>query len=397
MPKVLHYKTNFLNISETFIDRLVKNHKRFSPVALCFRPRFFTEDIPVYTLPAKGLSRWMNIAAFHLNAPLPCYYKTTKKLRPDVIHAHFGFDAVKLIQISNSLEIPLVVSFYGSDVSRLPSEFGWKRRYKKLAQYGTLFIAASEVMKKSLIELGFPADKIRVVRFGVDLTASSYLEEYMPVPKIMMVGRMVEKKGFIYAIQAVQVLKKRGIKVELNLYGNGPLMQELKEKTESLGLSEQVLFHGYQPVETILEAHNNHSILLAPSVTAKDGDMEGLPNTILEAMARGTPVVASRHAAIPEVITHQETGFLVEEKNLIELADTLENILTGAYDLESIRCKARKVVESDYSVNRMVTNVEKLYNEVLGMELPDEESPNPSGNSDISEEIYSDHKKAVSA
>lgn len=365
MKKVLHYKTNFLNKSETFIDRLIRNHKNFTPVGLCYRPRSFTNGLPLYSAPDNGMAQWINITAFHLNAPLPYYYKTIKKIQPDVIHAHFGFDAVKLMRIANSLDIPLVVSFYGSDVSRLPSEFGWRRRYRKLARYGTRFIAASQIMKESLIGLGFPKEKIHIVRFGVDMEIASFRKKHLPIPTMMMVGRMVEKKGFEYAIRAVHLLQKRGIQTELNLYGNGPLMKSLKKLVSSLQLSKWVRFYGYQPVETILEAHNRHSILLAPSVTAEDGDMEGLPNTILEAMARGTPVVATRHAAIPEVIEHGKSGFLINERDLHTLTDTLETILNGGYDLETIRKNARQVVESRYCVKRMVREVEQIYDEVI--------------------------------
>ena len=376
MKKVLHYKTNYLNDSETFIDRLVKNHKKFSPVSLCYRPRSFTEGIPVFTPPDRGLTKWINFAAFHLNLPLPYYYKTIQQIRPDVIHAHFGFDAVKLMKISHLLDVPLVVSFYGSDVSRLPSEFGWKRRYRKLARHGTCFIAASQIMKDSLISLGFPEEKIHIVRFGVDMDVASFRGKYLHTPSIMMVGRMVEKKGFKYAIQALSELLTRGIHANLNLYGNGPLMESLRKLTVTLNLENQVQFHGYQPIENILDAHDNHSMLLAPSVTAQDGDMEGLPNTILEAMARGTPVVATRHAAIPEVIEHKKTGFLVEERDFITLADILEGIMKGEYDLETIRTNARQVVEAQYCVNRMVDEIEQIYDRVIrGMPHPIERQP----------------------
>lgn len=381
MKKVLHYKTNFLNKSETFIARLIRNHKTFTPAGLCYRPRFFTDGLPLYSVPGKGMAQWINVAAFHLNAPLPYYYKTIKKIQPDIIHAHFGFDAVKLMRIANSLDIPLVVSFYGSDVSRLPAEFGWRRRYRKLARHGTLFIAASQVMKESLMELGFPGEKIRIVRFGVDLEIASFRKKYLPSPTMMMVGRMVEKKGFEYAIHAISELHKRGIRAELNLYGDGPLIRSLEKLAVSLRLGNQVRFHGYQPIENILDAHNNHSILLAPSVTAKDGDMEGLPNTILEAMARGTPVVATRHAAIPEVIEHEKTGFLINERDLNALTDILETILNGGYDLEAIRKKAREVIEAQYCVKRMVHEIEQIYDEVTCIqptESLDKDSADPS-------------------
>jgi len=365
MKRVLHYKTNYLNRSETFIQRLVNNHANYTPTALCYRSLAFTDHTEIEEVPHTGFSRIFNSTAFHLNLPLPFYYKVIKKLKPDVIHAHFGFDAVKMIWFASHFSIPLVVSFYGSDVSRLPSEFGWKRRYKKLGATGSHFIAATQFMKQQLIDLGFPVDKISVVRFGVDLENSPFLKHNQTNHKLMMVGRMVEKKGFKYAIQAVDKLRKENIDVNLHLYGSGPLMPELKDLTQSLSLNGAVTFLGYQPIENVLEAHKDYAVMLAPSVKAEDGDMEGLPNTILESMARGTPVVASRHAAIPEVIEDSETGFLVDEADSDALASKMKDIFQNKYDLERIRRNARQRVEKDYSVSRMVNQTEHIYDELL--------------------------------
>ncbi len=364
MNIVLHYKTNYLNKSETFIDRLVRNHKKYRPQVLCYREKNFTDKLPVHAVPNSGFSSLINTFSFHLNRTLPFYKKTVRAVAPHILHAHFGYDAAKLMNLSIQENIPLVVSFYGADVSRLPSEFRWKKRYNKLADTGAHFIAATEFMKKQLINLGFPKERISIVRFGVDLESSVYIENNLDPSKMMMVGRMVEKKGFEYAIKAVYELQKQNIKVDLNLYGYGPLMDKLIEMRNRLSLEKSVHFHGYQPIETILEAHQSHSLLLAPSVTANDGDMEGLPNTILEAMAKGTPVVATKHAAIPEVIKQGKTGFLVEERDEIQLAKTLEKILSSAFNLDEIRKNARRVIEKEYCVQRMVQEIERIYERV---------------------------------
>lgn len=361
MNKVLHYKTNYLNKSETFIDRLVRNHRRFEPEILCYRRKSFTEGLEVYNPHDDGFFVLPNILSFHLNATLPYYTKVVRKIRPDVIHAHFGYDAVKLINLSLREKIPLVVSFYGADVSRLPTEFRWEKRYNKLAHAGSHFIAATDYMKNQLIDLGFPEEKLSIVRFGVDLEHSEYIDNSLNPCKMMMVGRMVEKKGFEYAIRAISELHKTHKDVELDIYGFGPLMDELVQLRNRLGLQKCVHFHGFQPIESILQAHQSHSLLLAPSVTASDGDMEGLPNTILEAMAKGTPVVATRHAAIPEVIKDDETGFLVKEKSVSSLTEKLNSILSGRYNLDQIRKNARIVVEKQYCVDRMVKEVENIY------------------------------------
>lgn len=361
MKKVLHYKTNFLNKSETFIHRLIQNHDRYHPVAMCYRKKCFTENLSVLEVPSKGIQSWLNFVAFHTNRPLPFYKKILNKEQPDLIHAHFGYDGFKMMRLAETLNIPLLVSFYGSDVSRLPSELGWKHRYKKLAANATHFIAATKFMKSQLVALGFPEEKISIVQFGVELNGSILKEDSPPNHKIMMVGRMVEKKGFEHGIRAISKLREKGIKPDVDIYGYGPQMDMLKDLSKNNHIEDQVFFHGYQPIHKVFEAFHRHSLMLAPCVTAEDGDMEGLPNTILEAMSIGTPVVATRHAAIPELIEDKKTGFLVAEKDVDGLADIIEKIIRGDFDLNKIRRNARKMIEENYSIELMVHKVENIY------------------------------------
>ena len=364
MRSVLHYKTKYLNRSETFIDRLVRNHQEYEPSVLCYEAKSFTDGLPVYESPKKGVARLTNLTAFHLNLPLPYYTSTIRQLQPDVIHAHFGYDAYKLIGPAQKNNVPLVVSFYGSDVSRLPSEFGWQKRYKKLADAGSHFIAATEFMKGQLIDLGFPEDKISVVPFGINLSDFSFREDYNPTNQVMMIGRMVEKKGFEYAIRAVAELQKRDKSVTLNLFGEGPLRGELERLTQKLKLTGQVHFHGYTPISEIIQKLDEHAVLLAPSVTAEDGDKEGLPNTILEGMAKGIPVIATDHAAIPEAIQNGKTGFLTHERNIEQISDKISYVVEGADNIDEIRYAARKYIEDHHSVKHMVNNVESIYKSV---------------------------------
>jgi len=365
MRKVLHYKTNYLNKSETFIDRLVRNHHEFEPVILCCQKHHFTDDMNIHELPKSGLKSVINRAAFHLNFSLPWFKKLIQHEKPALIHAHFGYDSYKLLSISRETGIPLVTSFYGSDVSRLPTEWGWNLRYRRLAEFGAAFIAASDYMKSQLVRLGFPEKKIHVVRFGLNLAELDFFEGNRDTSAIMMVGRLVEKKGFEYGVKAVSKLIKKGSQIKLNIYGDGPLMESLQDLVMQLETEEAIGFHGFQPIETIMQAHHQHILLMAPSVTATDGDMEGLPNTILEAMAKGTLVVTSRHAAIPEAVIHNRTGFLTDEKDVDGIAKTLESVLNKRSDLDSIRKQARETIERDYNIQKMVADVENIYKTVL--------------------------------
>lgn len=364
--KVLHYKSNFLNRSETFIDRLIRNHNRFEPVAMCIEKKHFTDHLPVFQQPQNGIPKLVNTICFHLNLSLPFYRKVIEDQAPDIIHAHFGYDGWRMYRVAQKTDTPLVVSFYGSDVSRLPTEFGWTRRYRKLAQHGQKFVAASELMKYQLVELGFPKEKIEVIRFGIDIEKFCFKNGYNAENRLMMVGRMVEKKGFKYALQTVYLLKNKEHRtVYLDLYGDGPLKETLKKQSRELGIADQVQFHGYVSNKKVRDELQQHSILLAPSVTASDDDKEGLPNTVLEAMASGVPVVGSDHAAIPEAVHHQETGFLVPEKEPRAMASSVIEILDRNLDVEKIRHNARTLIEEQYSVKRLVKDTEDLYSQII--------------------------------
>ncbi len=365
MLKVLHYKSNFLNYSETFLKRLFDHHKQFEPVGMCINKQELSVDFPVYKAPKRGLKGLKNTLSFHLNQMLPFYEDTISLVKPDIIHAHFGFDGYRMIKPSRKMKIPLIVSFYGSDVSRLSSEFDWKRRYKKLATRGDQFIVISDLMKKQLVKLGFPPEKVSTIRFGLDLNKFSFNQFWCPDAPLMMAGRMVEKKGFIYALKAIKILAEQDNHVELDLYGDGILRNELGKKASHWNINHLIHFKGRQPIDEIHRAHRDHSALLVPSVTASDGDREGIPNTLLEGMASGIPVIAADHSAIPEVINHKKTGLLVPEKDAEVLAEMIKTVKKGKMDITLLRENARKKVEREYGMDRMVEEVEAVYQKTI--------------------------------
>lgn len=362
---VLHYKSNFLNPSETFIKRVIGNHHAFEPVGMCINRIDYLNELTVYQKPEKGLPYLTNTLCFHLNWCLPFYTKTIKRVRPDLVHAHFGFDGYRMMKASKKLNIPLVVSFYGSDVSRLPNEFDWKRRYKNLADIADAFIAATDHMKKRLIDLGFPASKIEVIPFGLELEKFSFDTNQPRPKKIMMVGRMVEKKGFRFAIEAIKILKDEGYNYTLDLYGDGKLRNRLETLVEQWNLQDRINFHGHVSIERVLNEHTRHNLLLAPSLTARDGDEEGLPNTILEAMASGTAVVTTNHAAIGEVIDNNQNGLIIEEGNAKALAEAIKFAQSSSCNLKRLRRNARETIEDRFEIHDVVDQIESLYHQVI--------------------------------
>lgn len=363
--KVLHYKTNFLNRSETFIDRLLRNHNHYQPVGMCINKKYYTDHLPVYQKPQSGISGFLNTICFHLNLSLPFYKDVIENVVPDIIHAHFGFDGYRMYGVAQKTNTPLLVSFHGSDVSRLPSEFDWKRRYKNLAQKADGFTAISKLMKKELVDLGFPKQKIEVVRTGIELNDFTYRSDFNPDEHLMMAGRMVEKKGFKYALKAVDILKKSGTNINLDLYGGGPLKNDLQQMAHDLGIEQQVHFYGFVSNEQIRKELQRHCILLAPSVTASDGDKEGLPVTILEAMASGIPVIASDHSAISEVVINNHTGILVEERDVNAIANSIKKILDKKISVDKMKQNGRELIEKQHSIEKVVSNTENTYDKII--------------------------------
>ncbi|MCK6541805.1 glycosyltransferase family 4 protein [bacterium] len=364
-PKVLHFKTNFLNPSETFIERLVTGHQTYEPICACANRRTLANSIRTYVMPKDGMTGLVNRYELMLNRTPRFLDRIFEDEKPDIIHAHFGLDAYRMVQISKKTKTPLIVGFYGSDVTRLPREFGWERRYARLAAHADHSIALSSHMRDQLIQLRFPPDKISVVYFGLDL--NRFIHHLRPHGnRIMLVGRMVEKKGFSTALQAAQILKQDGIPFEMHFYGDGPLLSSLQSLVRERSLQDRVSFHGLVSNEQIrLALHQNH-IMIVPSRRARDGDEEGLPNTLIEAMASGLPVVASRHAAIPEVIRHQTDGLLFDENDVQALALHLKYLLGAPEKMKSLSVKARQRIEQlGFSIDTTVQKIEDIYSHVL--------------------------------
>lgn len=364
--KVLHFKTNYLNLSEIFINRLVHNHKKFDPViATCF-PRHYTEDINIYTMPSSPLlSRWRNKFRLYLNKSPHFLYDVVKQEQPDLIHGHFGLDSYRLKEVKNHFNLPFIVNFYGYDVLRLPQEFGWKWRYRRLAKEADLYFVGSEDMKHNVIDLGFPADKIRVLKLGMNLDQIEFQLRQEAGPRLMMVGRMVEKKGFEYAIKAVDHLKRAGRKVTLDLYGDGELRSDLENLARELQVESRIQFHGQTENQVVFDELYHHDILLVPSVQPEDGDREGIPQTTVEGMATGIPVVTSDHGGLPELVDTEETGIRVPARDPHALCEAVQTYLDRPELVSKVSKNGRERVEQEHHISKQVDKAERWYESIL--------------------------------
>ncbi len=254
-------------------------------------------------------------------------------LQPRVIHAHFGRGGALALPIARALQIPLVVTFHGGDATKdkhydrrlLPTIF--QRRLAALQREAAIFICVSEHIRDKLAERGFPREKLRVIHYGIEQEGHDLPAPPPPSepPYVLFVGRFVEKKGIPHLIEAMRLLERAGAKARLVLIGDGPLAEDLKKQAQ--GLAHTATFLGWAPNSEVRRWMRGALALAVPSIAARDGDAEGLPNVIIEAMAAGVPVIGSRHAGIGEAIEHGRTGFLVPPGDANALAAAIRELI----------------------------------------------------------------------
>lgn len=197
----------------------------------------------------------------------------------DVVHCHFGTVARDFVRVREVLQLdaPFVTTFYGVDVSRVfstePAGF-----YDELKAVCDAYFVMSEDMKRRVIAYGFPRERVRVQPVGIDVHKYPYHERSLEDEeelRVLAVGRLVEKKGFADLLRALSIVKVRaGRPIRCTVVGEGPLESDLRSLAESLDLSDTVRFTGFIPIEQVIELIDEAHVLVAPSKTAADGDME---------------------------------------------------------------------------------------------------------------------------
>ena len=204
-------------------------------------------------------------------------------------------------------------------------------------------------------------DKMQVCYHGIpsSLYRPSQAEKAYP-PLILCVGRLVEKKGHRYIIAACEALKRRGVAFECAIVGDGPLRRRLERRVRARGLDTQIQFSGRLPEREVAELMAKATALVCPSVVAGDGDRDGIPNVILEAMACGVPVVASRVSGIPEVVEHGVTGLLTEPGDAEGLAARIEDVLLDSNGAAERCVRGLRRIEDDFCLRKNVADLAGL-------------------------------------
>ena len=179
--------------------------------------------------------------------------------------------------------------------------------------------------------------------------------------RILSVARLVEKKGFLTLINAFQLLKQKYPRATLHIIGTGKDEAKLKRYIEKLRLKDKIFLRGAMDSKQIAKELERAHLFCLASETGDDGDVEGIPNALKEAMASGLPVISTFHGGIPELIEHKKTGFLAPEKNAKKLAEGISYFLDHPEIWDKYTKKARTVIEVKFDCNKQIKEQQRLY------------------------------------
>jgi colanic acid/amylovoran biosynthesis glycosyltransferase len=363
MRRVLIFKEWLLPPSETFIlaqatalseyVSIFAGLERAHPsLALPQEPILLSDRGPSISGLRAKLYRRIGIAPF--------FHRKAKRSRPHLVHAHFASGGRAALPLARALRVPLLVTLHGADVTVRGSRAGV---YRQLGEHASLFLCISSFIRDRALEAGFPSHKLLVHYIGIDRDLFSPSPSLEPTMGVLFVGRLVEKKGCEYLLRAMQLVQRAHPQCELTVIGDGPLRPSLETLAKELNI--RCRFRGIQPAAVIRESLWRAKVFCVPSVTAANGDSEGLGIVFAEAQAMGVPVVSTTHGGIPEVVADRVTGLLVPERDYQALADALSLLLEDSDLWRSLHDESLRRMQQYFDLRTQTALLENIYNQVI--------------------------------
>jgi len=271
---------------------------------------------------------------------------------PTVIYFHFASHAGELIFLRKIFPIPYVVFFHGFDFSK---QLDYPAlNYPEMFRRGDCFLTNSRFAGQKILSLGCPEDKLSVVGLPVDDFQYPYkIRNRGESIRILTVARLVEKKGLEYSIEAMaKVIEwNKGSDIQYRIIGDGPLEKSLLEMIHRMGMADHVFLMGSKKKSEVIDFMLNSDIFLLSSITAQDGETEGLPMVSLESQLTGMPIIATLHSGFTDAIIDGVSGFLVPERDVEALANRLNWLISHPDSWEKMGQAGRNHVMAHFSEN----------------------------------------------
>jgi glycosyltransferase involved in cell wall biosynthesis len=361
------------------IYRQITALKRCAPVVIAQKreqtERFPFEPVEIVPKPATHFLRrfWFRqvrdmpwqISDAELRALLRLLSRTDARL----LHIYFGQIAVHLLPLIRTWKNPSIVSFHGADVTVDMNKPAYRESTQQMLDAVKLVLVRSESLRRAVIDLGCDQKKIEVQRTGIPLEEFAFHEWSFPNDgewRLVQAGRLIEKKGLPFTIRAFAVFLRKYPNATLTIAGEGPLLGELQKLARELNIERRVSFTGFISQEELRDIYYRSHIFVHPSQTGHDGNVEGIPNSMLEAMASGLPVFAADHGGIPEAVENGVSGVLVRERDHEALGNALLNATQDSDSLARIARNGAEVVRKNFDLQAQAQRLEEIYLRLIG-------------------------------
>ena len=366
-PEMLHiYRqiTGLKRCASVVIAQKRENSERypFEPVHLVPKPR--THVLRRFWFRRLRDQPWQ-ISDAELSELLSVLSETRARL----LHIYFGHIAVHLLPLIRAWKNPSIVSFHGADVMVDMNKPAYREATLQMLDAVTLVLVRSESLRRAVVDLGCDPQKVEIQRTGIPLEEFPFRDRALPKNgewRFVQAGRLIEKKGLPVTLRAFSTFLKQHPNAMLTIAGEGPLLSELQKCAGELGVADRVSFTGFVSQEQLREIYYRSHIFVHPSQTGRDGNQEGIPNSMLEAMATGLPVFASEHGGIPEAIENGVSGVLVPERDDEALARALLKALQNADLLSRIARAGAQAVRRNFDLSTQAQRLEEIYLRLIG-------------------------------
>ncbi|HEX2729066.1 MAG TPA: glycosyltransferase family 4 protein [Rubrobacteraceae bacterium] len=390
--KVGYVLKRYPRYSETFVVNEILAHEAAGMEVEIFsllhpEDGHFQDDIsrvraPVTYLPAKGLKAHDFWTALSENGDdAPGLWSSLKDARNEDVR--YVYQAVLLAREVHRREISHLHAHFATastTVARLAARFA-NVPYTFTAHAKDIFhesVVAEDLRRKLTDAAGVvtvsdynleylrdaygpAAERVRRIYNGLDLERFPYHPPRERPPLVVAVGRLVEKKGFADLVSACAALRDGGLEFECRIIGLGDQEAELRDLVSHLGLDGQVELLGPRPQREMMEHVREASVFAAPCVVGADGNRDGLPTVLLEAMALGTPCVSTDVTGIPEVLRHEETGLMVPQHDPVSLAAAIERVIRDPGLRARLAERARELIEADFDVHENAARLRQVF------------------------------------
>ena len=340
--------------SETFISNHIANLPANIVTVEGWRPRVEGRTVLSFpelvfhkvlgSLSGAGLERETTAA----------YVKAFRRHHVAAVLAEYGTTGVMTVDACRRLNIPLIVYFFGYDASVTSVLEEHAESYRRMFQQACAVIAISRSVRRRLVSLGAPPQKVHYIPCGVDCGQFVGASPADAPPVFLAVGRFVEKKSPHSTISAFARVHAAQPVSRLRMIGDGPMLNDCRELAKNLGVAEAVEFLGTQTHAVVGSEMQQARCFVQHSVEAASGDCEGTPVGILEAGGSGLPVISTRHAGIPDVVIEGETGFLVDERDVEGMAKHMLLLAEDPVLAGRLGQAARKRIEDQFSLDRTI-------------------------------------------